>query len=245
MSSKFSKQADLYAKYRPDYPREMYDFIFKHLSSQRLAWDCATGSGQVAKYLADHFEKVYATDISTEQLRFAPSKDNIEYLEASAENSGLPSNHFDLITVAQAIHWFNFEQFYEEVRRVAREEALLAVVGYGMVRINKELDPIIDDLYEEAFGAHFNKNRKYLDEGYQTIPFGFDEIPSPSFENNYHWTLKELEGYFNSWSAVQRMKSDGYNPVDATINKISERVSDRQKLAVTFPVFMRLGKIDN
>lgn len=242
--SRFSKQAELYARYRPEYPREMYDFIFKHLSSRHFAWDCATGSGQVAKYLADYFEKVYATDISQEQLSFAPQRNNIEYLDTSAENSGLPSNQCDLITVAQAIHWFNFEQFYKEVRRVGKNGSLLAVIGYGMVRISDKLDPFIDDLYEEAFSSHFNKNRKYIDEQYRTIPFPFEEIPSPLFQNQYNWSLRELEGYFNSWSAIQKIKSEkGYNPVDDTISLLKKRIPDPQNLKVTFPVFMRLGKV--
>lgn len=241
--SQFSKQAELYARYRPDYPKEMYDFIFEHLSGRQLAWDCATGSGQVATYLADHFEQVTATDISQEQLSFAPRRDNIEYLEASAENSGLPDDHFDLITVAQAIHWLDFDAFYKEVRRVAKEDALLAVIGYGMVRVNEELNPIIDNLYEEAFGTHFNKNRKYVDEHYRTIPFPFDEIPNPSFQNHYHWSLDELEGYFNSWSAISKMKSEGYNPVDKTISELKQRVNNTENIEASFPVFMRLGRV--
>lgn len=132
MSKRFSEQSDLYARYRPDYPEEIYDFIFKHLSAKETAWDCATGSGQIAKYIASEFDTVYATDISEEQLAHAPKKENVIYSTASAEESGLPDNHFDLITVGQAIHWFNFDQFYEEIKRVAKTEALLAVIGYGM-----------------------------------------------------------------------------------------------------------------
>ncbi len=244
MASRFSKQAELYARYRPDYPKALYDFIFDHLAARDKAWDCATGSGQVATYLADYFDEVIATDISDEQLSHAPQKSNILYSVAAAEDSGLPADTFDLITVAQAIHWFDFEQFYAEVNRVAKDKALLAVIGYGMVCINDEADPIIDALYEEAFGAYYNKNRTYLDNEYQTIPFPFGEIPSPSFQNDYQWSLDQLEGYFNSWSAVQKMKFDqGYNPVNDTITKLSNVLADTQHISVTFPVYLRLGKI--
>lgn len=243
--SRFSEQSELYARYRPEYPQELYNFIFKHLSARHHAWDCATGSGQVAKVLAEYFDEVIATDISEEQLRHAPQISNISYRIAPAEDSGLPSNYFDLITVAQAIHWFDFEQFYAEVRRVARSNALIAVIGYGMVRINTEVNPIIDKLYEECFGTYFNKNRQYLDEEYEPLPFPFREIATPEFKNTLVWTLKDLEGYFNSWSAVQKMKSElNINPVNKAIKQLRPKLKNEGKIEVAFPVFMRLGKLE-
>lgn len=244
MAKRFSKQSDLYARYRPDYPQEMYDFIFKHLNAKETAWDCATGSGQIAKYLSNHFDKVYATDISREQLAYAPEKENINYSKAAAEDSGLPSDAFDLITVGQAIHWFDFDSFYREINRVGKEGALLAVIGYGMVRINKEVNPIIDRLYKTAFGNYFTEARDYLNNQYQTILFPFDEISAPAFEYSAKWTLDELEGYFNSWSAVQKMKSEQHiNPVTEIIEEIQSAMPSTTVVEVTFPVFMRLGRI--
>lgn len=241
---RFSKQADLYAKYRPNYPDKLYEFILKHLNQQRIAWDCATGSGQVAGYLANHFDQVFANDISEEQLSYAPKKPNITYLNTPAEHSGLPNNSFDLITIAQAIHWLDFDRFYDEVRRTARKNALLAVIGYGMVRIDEQSNTIIDELYKTAFSKYFNENQRYLDNRYQNIPFPFDEIPSPAFENRYTWSLDQLEGYFNSWSAIQRIKSEkGYNPADKTVNELKRVLSNPNKFEITFPIFIRLGKI--
>lgn len=245
MSEKrFSKQADLYAKYRPTYPEEVYRYIFEHLNNQRTAWDCATGSGQVAGYLSDYFDQVWANDISKEQLQFAPRKDNITYLNTPAEQSTLPDNTFDLITIAQAIHWLDFEAFYDEIQRTACEDALLAVIGYGMIRISDELNPIVDKLYEHAFGQYFNENRTYLDQRYNTIPFPFDEIKTPAFSKTYEWTIDQLEGYFNSWSAVQKIKTEhGYNPAEKTIGAIKSEMPHTEALSVSFPIFMRLGKV--
>lgn len=241
---RFSKQADLYAKYRPDYPEEIYKFIFEHLNQQKIAWDCATGSGQVAGYLASHFDQVFANDISEEQLSYAPEKGNITYLNTPAEHSGLPENVFNLITIAQAIHWLDFDQFYDEVRRTARKNALLAVIGYGMVRIDEQSNTVIDNLYERAFQEYFNENRRYLDNRYQNIPFPFDEITSPAFEKHYNWSIDELEGYFNSWSAIQRIKSEkGYNPADDTIAELKNVLDNSENFEVTFPIFMRLGRV--
>lgn len=245
MEKRFSKQSDLYARYRPDYPQEMYEHIFQHLSARHTAWDCATGSGQIAKYLSAHFDKVYATDISGSQLEHAPKKDNVIYRNVSAEKSGLPDNYFDLITVGQAIHWFDFDSFYQEVNRVGQAGGLLAVIGYGMVRVNPQVNPIIDRLYDLAFDSYYSENRQYLDNQYQTLPFPFEEIAAPSFENTFHWSIDELEGYFNSWSAVQKMKTEQHiNPVKEIIEDIQSAMTSSAVMEIKFPVFMRLGRID-
>ncbi|MDZ7680427.1 MAG: class I SAM-dependent methyltransferase [Fodinibius sp.] len=242
--SRFSQQSDLYAQYRPNYPDELYAFIFDHLRNRNCAWDCATGSGQVAQVLAGQFKTVMATDISAEQMSHAPEIKNVTYQQVPAENPGFADDQFDLITIGQALHWFNIDQFYHQVRRVAANDALLAAFGYGMLRINEAVNPIIDHLYEEAFGSYYNKNRSYIDNAYQSIPFPFDEVPSPDFEHSLDWSFDQLEGYFNSWSAVQKIKDEhGYNPVDSTMLKLREALPHNPTVTVTFPMFLRLGRI--
>lgn len=246
MMDNFSGQAETYARYRPSYPDEMYAFIFQHVQERKTAWDCATGSGQVSGKLAESFEKVYATDISSEQMKYAPQKANIEYLQAPAEDSGLPDKVFDLITVAQAIHWFDFEEFYKEVRRTAKPGSLFSVIGYGMIRVDKETDPLLEKFYDEMFGTYFSKSRAYIRNRYQNIPFPFEEVSAPNFQIGYRWGIEELEGYFNSWSAVQKFKErDGYNPVNGFLPKLQTTANWKtgEKREVVFPIFMRMGKI--
>lgn len=244
MSDLFSEQAAYYARYRPVYPDELYNFIFEHLGKKKYAWDCGTGSGQVAAYLSDHFKKVYANDISSRQIEHAEQKKNIEYHNVPAENSGFPSGHFNLITVAQAIHWFDFDRFYYEVRRTASENALLAVFGYGRITINLDVDPVIHQFYEDVFSNDFKKIRNYINSKYQAIPFPFPEIPSPSFEINMEWSANELEGFFYSWSAVQKLKTQNMsNPVPEIMQKIIGDLTSGNFFEVKFPVFLRLGKI--
>lgn len=246
MSGHFHKQADYYARYRPTYPEEMYNFLLEKVPEKNTAWDCGTGSGQVAVRLAQNFKQVYATDISREQLAHAPRQDNIVYKVATAEDSGLPARTFDLITVAQAIHWFDFESFYREVRRTATDNGLLAVIGYGMLRMGERADLLLDDFYEEMFGTYFTENRAYLDDAYRTIPFPFEEVTAPFFHIKYTWSLQELEGYLNSWSAVQKFKdTKKVNPVNDFIATFASGISwkENERKEVTFPVFLRLGNI--
>lgn len=247
MSDPFSQQAALYAKYRPTYPDQLYACIFEHLKQKKIAWDCGTGSGQVAGYLAGHFETIYATDISRQQMDHAVQEENITYINTPAEQTSFPSDCFDLITVAQAIHWFDFDRFYKEVNRTARDGALLAVFGYGMLKIeeSESINPVIEQLYEFTFGKFFNENRRYVKKEYKTIPFPFEEISTPSFEITVQWTSDHLEGFFNSWSSVQKIKSEeNFNPADDTLKAIRQEVSNNELLQITFPVFLRLGKIN-
>lgn len=240
----FSQQAEYYSKYRPAYPKKMYDFIFRHVQKKQTAWDCGTGSGQVASYLADYFKKVFASDISTEQLSFAPQKEQIIYKNVPAEDTGFPAGVFDLITVAQAIHWFDFDRFYREVNRTARDGATLAVIGYGIIQINERLNPIIERFYDYAFGNYFGENRAYIDKHYQTILFPFEEIKTPMFSTTLAWKLKDLEGYVNSWSSVQKFKEqEGFNPADDFIEEVKSVWGFEEVKEVIFPVFMRMGRI--
>src|SRR5690349_10648465 len=110
---RFSAQADLYARYRIDYPPELYAFLLATVPRRQRAWDCATGNGQVAAVLAQYFKHVDATDISQAQLDQAAARPNITYQLAPAEHTPFPDNSFALITVAQALHWFDQEAFNE------------------------------------------------------------------------------------------------------------------------------------
>ena len=171
----FSSGSSEYAVYRPTSPKELYDFLLQHVTGHEAAWDCGTGNGQVASILAEHFITVYATDISSKQLENAIKKDNIIYKEERAEHSSLPDNSVDLITVGQAFHWFDFDPFCIEVKRVARPGALLAIWTYSLLNIDKSvIDEAINDFYFNTVGPFWDNERKYVDEGYQNIAIPCD-----------------------------------------------------------------------
>lgn len=240
----FSRQAKLYQRFRPHYPAELYEFLFSQANNFDQAWDCGTGNGQVALQLAHKFNKVYASDISRKQLAQAERKENIEYLQARAEEAPIPDNSTDLITVAQAIHWFDFEAFYQEVRRVAKPAALLAVWGYGLIRISPEVDPFLQNLYSGVLGPYWDAERKWIDEHYQTIPFPFDEVSCPEFFICNQWTRQEFIGYLSSWSSLQHyIKKQNNSPLPQFEEAIAPYWKSGEKKDVNFPVFMRLGKL--
>jgi len=242
MKDNFSTQAAEYAIYRPTYPIELYDFLFKLVAHKHAAWDCATGNGQVASILAQHFQHVYATDISEKQLSQALPLPNVVYQVESSDQVNVTDQSFDLITVAQAIHWFNFDAFYSEVKRTLKPNGIIAVIGYGLMSIDKKVDQVIHKLYETILGKYWDSERRYIEEGYKTIPFPFEEIVAPHFQIKTTWNFNQLIGYLNTWSSLQHYKrANDRNPLEYVLTELKEAWGDDAEKDVRFPVLLRVG----
>ncbi len=242
IKDRVSNHAKQYAAFRPTYPKALYDFIFTHVKKFDTAWDAGTGNGQVARDLSLRFKKVVATDISAKQLTNAYQADNVFY-SVAGEVTTLPDRHVDLITVAQAIHWMDIPKFYKEVNRVANKDALLAVWGYSLLSISPEIDKELTHFYTQVVAPYWDAERKLIDQQYQTIPFPFEEIPTPTINFSFAWTLEELQGYLTTWSAVQKfIQANQIDPVEEFMKRVkSSWCAD--KMRICFPLFLRLGKI--
>ena len=245
MKDNFSAQSDQYIKFRPSYPNRLYNFLLALVETKHTAWDSGTGNGQVAGELSKYFHKVYATDISEKQIKNAIRRDNIFYKVESAEKTSFPEDTFDLITIAQAIHWFNFNDFYIEVKRTIKPDGIIAVIGYGLIETDEDTNEIISHFYKTILGASWDKERKYIDENYQTIPFPFNEIESPILNNTFEWTFEQLIGYFETWSAVQHyIKIKKENPIDLIKKDLKETWKTGLLKSVRFPILLRIGKVE-
>lgn len=244
MKDNFSKQASAYATFRPGYPAELFEYIAAQATGHDAAWDVATGNGQFAAALAPYFKNIMATDISANQLKNAAQKPNITYREEPAEHTGFADQEFDLITVAQAIHWFDFDAFYTEVNRVLRPGGLFVVAGYGLFSADAKTDKIMRHFYDNIVGDYWDKERRYLDELYQTLPVPpFTEMPVPAFTNRYQWTYDHYIGYLDTWSAVQHYKDkNGANPVDLVAADLKACWKAGEQKTISFPVLFRMWK---
>lgn len=243
-SDHFSTQAKIYAKFRPTYPKELYDWLLSLINEKQLAWDCGTGNGQVAVVLANHFEQVLATDSSRKQIDNAQPRPNIQYAVAQSESISLENESCDLITVGQALHWFDFETFFKEVTRVLKPDGIFAGWGYGLVRISPEINPLLDHYYQNIIGPYWPPERAHVDQHYASIPFPFENIlPPKPFYITTKWTLDHFEGYLNTWSSLQRyLKVHHHNPVPELITKIREAGYWKEELSVKFPIFSLVGR---
>ena len=242
MKDNFSAQAAAYAKYRPQYPESLFTYIIDFVKDKNTAWDCGTGNGQSAKELSKYFNTVLATDISQKQMDNAYKADNIFYSLQAAEKTNFANASIDLITVSQALHWFNFDKFYAEVNRVAKPGAIIAVWTYSLLQITAAINAIIHHYHFNTLANYWDAERKYVDENYVSIPFPFNEVSTPPFAIKVQWSLQELEGYFYTWSALQKfITANNFSPVDALMAQIKPLWGADEKREIIFPVHLRLG----
>lgn len=241
----FSRQSETYAATRPTYPDELFEFLATLVPARRLAWDCGTGNGQAARGLSRWFEKVIATDASRAQIGNAVAVPNVAYRVANAESSGLPPKSVDLVTVAQALHWFDIDRFYAEVRRVTVPGGILAVWSYGSPSAGADVEETLRRFEHEVVGRYWESGRRLVDEGYRTIPFPFPEFTVPRFELRREWTLSQLGGYLRSWSAVAKFVAErGEDPVAPLLEQIGKHWdSPESTRVVTWPLAVRAGRI--
>ena len=239
----FSGHAADYGAHRPTYPRALFEFLASQVSRHSLAWDCATGNGQAATCLAEFFDRVVASDASKEQVASAAGLPaNIELRVAPAEASGLPNQSADLVTVAQALHWFDFEKFFSEVHRVLVPGGVLAVWSYGLTRITPAVDEVVDRFYRGELDAFWPPERTHVESGYREIPFPFDELEVPEFSMVVEWGADDLLDYLRTWSAVQRMvAARGGDPVGELEPDVRAAWGDGAR-EVGWPLTLRIGR---
>jgi SAM-dependent methyltransferase len=239
----FSKQAADYAKFRPRYPREMFEYLGTVAPSLERVWDCGSGSGQAAVQLAEVFNRVIATDTSEKQIRNAQPHERVEYRVAPAEQSGLESSSVDLIMVAQALHWFDLDRFYAEARRVLRPDGVLAASAYKFFHIAPAIDEIVNHRYYETVVGPFWPPERVLVEKFEELPFPFPEIKAHSFEMIAEWNLEHLLGYLRSWSATQRfIAANKRDPLEAIADDLRAAWGDTTRTRrVIWPLTLRIG----
>jgi SAM-dependent methyltransferase len=241
----FSLVSSGYAAYRPGYPPELVAFLARTAPRRGVAWDCGCGSGQLSVLLGERFESVIATDASAEQVRKAQPHPAVQYRCAPAEASGLADASVDLAVAAQAAHWFDLPAYYAEVRRVAKPRATLALVTYGNPRLEEPIDTVVRGFYSGPLRSYWPPERRLVEDEYRSLPFPFDEIESPAFRMEVRWTLAQLAGYIETWSALRVMeKSVGREQIESFYRDLSRVWGDAAKVReVTWPLAMRVGRL--
>lgn len=241
----FSSQSQGYSLFRPHYPDELYASVASYCKRHQLAWDCGCGTGQASHGLIRHFAKVIATDGSSAQIERAVADEKIEYRVATAEASGIAAATVDLVLVAQALHWFDFDRFYQEVERVGRPGGVLAAIAYGLMRIAPGIDSLIDRLYYDLLGSCWPPERAYIDNGYRSIPFPFPLLPLGNFEMSAEWSCEHCLGYLETWSAVQRYREQNSEcPVALIAGDLRAAWgSPSARRRVCWPLYGKVGRI--
>lgn len=241
----FSEGGENYSQYRPEYTRELADYLAKLAPDNQKALDVGCGTGQLTRLLSDHFAAVTGVDPSEDQLRNASLATGISYIHSPAENLPADFSDYSLVTVAQAAHWFRLNDFYREVRRVAAPGAIIALISYGVLSIEGEIGERFRKFYYDEIGRFWPSERKLVDSGYRELYFPFEELQAPPFRIETKWNLQALLGYISTWSAVRQAKQQGEMKV---ISQFAEDLaamwgSPEGSRDVSWPINMRIGRL--
>jgi SAM-dependent methyltransferase len=242
----FSARAANYSAYRPHYPENLFEYVAGLSREHHAVLDCGTGNGQAAIGLVTHFDRVIATDPSAEQISHAAPHERIEYRIARAESSGLPAESVDLVTAAQALHWFDAKSFFEEARRVLVPGGAIAIWGYGDPTLDTtQLDQTLRAFNRGKLEPYWFPERKLLLDGYRTVPFPFDEVAAPTLELEMSWSLPELAGYLRTWSSAARyLAENGVDPVLKVEKSLAAHWGDPDtRRVIRWPLYLRAGRI--
>lgn len=210
----FSSAAAAYARRRPEYPDRLFAYLAGLAPSRGRVWDAGCGNGQASRGLARHFREVIATDASAEQIAKARPSPRITYRVAQAETACVPDGSIDLVTVAQAVHWFDRDRFWRRVRRALVPRGVIAIWCYELFRVDEPVDAVVLHFYRDIVGPYWPPERALVENGYRTIEFPFAETAAPRFEMRKRWRLEDVLGLFATWSSVNRFRdATGRDPI--------------------------------
>lgn len=241
----FSTRSADYAAYRPTYPETLVDALADLSPSTGVALDSGCGTGQLSVPLAKRFARVIATDASVQQVGQGIPHPRVEYRPAPAEASGLADGSVDLVTAAQAAHWFDLASFYAEARRVLRPRGVIALITYGIMEVDADLDPVIRHFYRNVIDPYWPPERRHVEEGYRSFPFPFEELAIPPLAIELQWRRDDLLGYIDTWSAVRGAeKALGRAPMEEFRRTVDDVWPDADaRRSVRFPISLRAGRV--
>lgn len=246
----FSKQAPDYSQFRPQYPASLFDYLSSLTPQHELAWDCATGNGQAALSLATLYNRIEATDASEQQISNATPHDKVHYQVCEATCTPFADNQFDLITVAQALHWFELEKFYSEVTRVSKPAGVFAAWCYGLFKVNDQIDVLIQQFHDQTLGPYWPAGRKHIADGYASLAFPFQRITGDpnkpaEFEMSASWNLSELLGYLGTWSALHYyIEQHSENPLQQLAPVLEKHWGKPAKhREIRWPLYLHVGRV--
>jgi ubiquinone/menaquinone biosynthesis C-methylase UbiE len=235
----FSKVSKEYKDGRITYPKELYSYLIGLCDERDCSWDCATGSGQAANDLSEHFSRVIATDISDALLSKAKERENIEFRNATAEESGVPSGSVDLVTIAQAIHWFDQEAFWGEVKRVLKPNGILAYWGYVWPEVNDEIDSLLAK-FKDYIASYWPERSSYLHKEYSEIIAPLKRINNPDFRITEFWSASQYLMHLSSWSGTRyHREASSSNPVSEIKNELNALWGDELR-KVEWPLILQV-----
>jgi ubiquinone/menaquinone biosynthesis C-methylase UbiE len=239
---RFSDRASLYRQARPTYPERLFETLASLAPGRDLAWDCGAGSGQAAVSLAHHFARVHASEPSRQQLAEAEQARGITYHCERAEDVAVPDQSVDLAVAAQALHWFDLDLYYAQVRRVLKPGGIVAAIGYDWMYVDEPVDAVVSDRFMPRLAPYWAPQNALLWAGYRSIPFPGEEVRLGAFAIHLDWKFEQVRNYILSWSAARAVQvAAGFTALDDVLDALEPLWGERRH--VTMPLFVRAARL--
>ena len=206
---KFTGKADVYDKFRPSYPKELIDILYEKTQAEAVA-DVGAGTGIFTKCLSAKPWKIIAVEPNADMLEILKQNmgQSSEIINAPAENTGIPSGTIDLVTAAQAFHWFDKEKFKAECERILTPGGHLAIIWntHGKNEFRYERDRVFDKYcgMSNSMKGSTTEGDKLLRNGY------FSKMEFYSLDNNMNMNEEQFIGYSLSHSYAIKADNENY-----------------------------------
>lgn len=238
----FDDKSEIYAQARPRYPAELYEWLMQICPARHAAWDAGCGNGQASLDLVNYFESVEATDVSASQIANAPGCDGVTFSVQPAERTDFGNASFDAVCVAQALHWFDYDKFWLEVRRVMKPGGIFAAWGYNWPHVDPGIDEILDKSFLSVIRPYWARRNKLLWDGYKDVPFPLEPLEVPNIELTMHWSVEQFFAYLHSWSATRRcMDAIGDEFFETSFRKVREAWGNEPERPVSMEFVLIAG----
>ena len=236
--------ASSYDRVRPSYPPELFAALAKRVASHRVAWDAGSGTGKAAATLVDSFDRVVATDASLPMLLHARPAKRVLYCVCDSSRVALRDHVVDLVVAAAAVHWFDLDPFYEEVRRVLDAKGRIVAMSYFAPVFANALDADFGTFVKEVLEGYWDPRTRTVMDAYRSLPFPFREEPAPAFDAVARWNVNEFLDYLDSLSAARAFfDRHGERPSMHVAESVRRHWGDKGTRDVSFPVFVRIGRL--
>jgi len=125
-----------YSDYRPEYPKELFHYLVDELglkASDAVA-DIGSGTGKFTRHLVEIVNVVYGVEPNDEMRMEAEKRlgthSHFKSVAGKAEATGLPPRSIDVVTVAQAFHWFDSDTAKTEFQRILKPKGTVILIWY-------------------------------------------------------------------------------------------------------------------
>ena len=151
--------------------------------------------------------------------------------------------------MAQAVHWFDLDTFYAQVRHVGRPGGVLAVWTYSVFTVDPAVDEVVRWYYGDVVGPYWPPERWHVEDRYRSLPFPFDPVnaegPEPAFAMHPTWRREDLVGQLGTWSSTNRYRdARGSDPLGLLRPRLAEVWPDpEERRVIDWPLHLKVGRL--